>query len=397
MRIREQLTTEVVGDYDVIVCGGGFAGMSAALAAVRQGKNVLLIDSLYMVGGLGTAGLIRIYLPICDGYGKQVSFGIAEEWLRLSVAEGAEGFGAENWLQGGSRTKKDQRFRTFFNPHLYAVLAEQRLHEEGVTLLYGTKVVGVDMQDGKIKHVIVENKSGRVAYAAKSVVDATGDCDVAHYAGLPTATFQQRNVLAGWYATVEKGRFQVNQLGAADIPDEEKTEEQKLQPQGRRFSGLEGEEITEFMRLSHQFSYENYRKRQKEDGDQKEFALVATMPQLRMTRKLVGEYELAESEQHTYFEDSIGMISNWKQRGPVYEVPFRTLYNASVKNLITAGRCISVDENMWDVSRVIPCCSVTGEAAGIAAAMTDDFSTLDVKALQEKLVAAGVKLHEKDL
>ena len=62
-----------------------------------------------------------------------------------------------------------------------------------------------------------------------------------------------------------------------------------------------------------------------------------------------------------------------------------------------AGRCTSVTESMWDIMRVIPCCAVTGEAAGVAAAMTDDFSALDVKALQKKLQEKGVVLHEKDL
>ena len=81
----------------------------------------------------------------------------------------------------------------------------------------------------------------------------------------------------------------------------------------------------------------------------------------------VAEYELAHTEMHTYFEDSIGMVSNRKKRGPVYEVPFRTLYNKEMKNLIVAGRCTSVNETLWDVMRVILCCAVTGQAAGTAA------------------------------
>ena len=116
-----------------------------------------------------------------------------------------------------------------------------------------------------------------------------------------------------------------------------------------------------------------------------------------MTRKIVGEYELSDVEMHKYFEDSVGMVSNWKERGPIYEVPFGTLYNKAVKNLIVAGRCTSVNETLWDVMRVIPCCAVTGQAAGTAAAMTDDFSALDVASLQKKLVEAGVVLHEKDI
>lgn len=68
-----------------------------------------------------------------------------------------------------------------------------------------------------------------------------------------------------------------------------------------------------------------------------------------------------------------------------------------MKNLIVAGRCTSVNELLWDVMRVIPCCAVTGQAAGIAAAMTDDFSTLDMAILQQKLRENGVVLHERDL
>ena len=79
--INEQLSTEVKNSCDVLVAGGGFAGISAALAAARNGADVLLLEREYILGGLGTAGLVTIYLPLCDGMGNQVSFGIAEELL----------------------------------------------------------------------------------------------------------------------------------------------------------------------------------------------------------------------------------------------------------------------------------------------------------------------------
>ena len=179
-------------------------------------------------------------------------------------------------------------------------------------------------------------------------------------------------------------------------PDEEKTEEQKRDAKARRFAGLDGKELSEMTCLSHQSTLEHWLKSRAERPDVA-ISTIATIPQVRMTRKLVGEYELSHREEHTYFEDSIGMVPNWKKRGPVYEVPFRTLYNKQCKNLIVAGRCTSVDETLWDVMRVIPCCAVTGQAAGQAAAMTDDFSALDVKALQDELMKNGVVLHEKDL
>ena len=186
-------------------------------------------------------------------------------------------------------------------------------------------------------------------------------------------------------------------MGSCDIPDEEKTKENQVkQLINKRFSGLGGEELSEQVCLSHQSTYNDFLKKRQNDP---EFLPVtmATIPQIRMTRKIVGEYVLSDKETHQYFEDSIGMVSNWKQRGPIYEVPFRTLYSAKVKNLICAGRCTSVNETLWDVMRVIPCCAVTGQAAGTAAAMTDDFSKLDIKELQRVLTASGVVLHETDI
>lgn len=383
--------------YDVAVCGGGFAGISAALAAAREGKRVVLFEKQYLLGGLGTAGLVTIYLPLCDGLGHQVSFGIAEELLKLSITYGAEDRYPANWLDGiGTRTETDPRYLVRYNAQVFAILAEQLLIESGVDILYGSYVVDVDVSEGKIRTLFVENKSGRTAYSVRSVVDATGDCDIAHFAGAPTETFKQGNILAAWYYFTDENGYDLQQVGASDIPDAEKSERKVTPLINRRFSGLDGKELSEMTCLSHKATLEHWLKKREKDPSVV-ISTVATIPQIRMTRKIVGEYELAHTEEHTYFEDSIGMVSNWKRRGPVYEVPFRTLYSKEVKNLITAGRCTSVNETLWDVMRVIPCCAVTGQAAGTAAAMTDDFSMLDVAVLQSKLKQNGVVLHEKDL
>lgn len=398
MFIEESLKTNIAGKYDVAVCGGGIAGISAALAAARQGKKTILFEKQFMLGGLGTAGLVTIYLPLCDGYGHQVSFGIAEELLRLSIKHGAEDKYPENWLDGiGARGENDKRFEVQYNAQLFAITAEKLLTDTGVDILYGTYAVGVDIKDDKINHLICENKSGRLAYKVKSVVDATGDCDIAKFADAPTDTFKQGNVLAAWYYFVGKDGYKLNMLGYSDIPDEEKTAENTVKPLiNKRFSGLDGAELSEQTCLSHQSTYNDFIKRRKTDPELMP-ATIATTPQIRMTRKIVGEYVLSDKEMHKYFEDSIGMVSNWKKRGPIYEVPFGTLYSAKVKNLICAGRCTSVNETLWDVMRVIPCCAVTGQAAGTAAALTDDFTSLDIRELQTVLKNNGVVLHEKDI
>lgn len=378
--------------YDVAVCGGGFAGISAALAAAREGKKVILFEREYMLGGLGTAGLVTIYLPLCDGMGHQVSFGIAEELLKLSITYGAEDRYPENWLDGiGTRTEKDKRYMVQYNAQLFAILAEKLLLENGVDIMYGSYVTAVTTENNRITQLAAENKSGRTVYPVRAVVDATGDCDIAHFAGVPTATYERGNVLAAWYYYTDDKGYKLQMLGASDISDNPVA---TLSP--RRFTGIDGKEVSEMVCLSHQATLENWLKK-RETNENAVISTLPTIPQLRKTRRIVGEYEMEDAEQHTYFADSVGMVSNWRHSGPIYEVPFRTLYNKEMKNLIVAGRCTSVKDDLWEIMRVIPCCAVTGQAAGTAAAMTDDFANLDVTALQEKLQKNGVVLHKSDL
>ena len=383
-------------EYDIAVCGGGFAGISAALAAAREGKKVILFEKEYILGGLGTAGLVTIYLPLCDGMGHQVSFGIAEELFRLSIKYGAEARYPENWLDGiGTKTEKDKRFQVQYNPQVFAILAEQLLTEAGVDILYGSYVVDAEVKDSKIEYLSVENKSGRTAYYVSSVVDATGDADIARFSGAPTETYKPGNLLAAWYYFTDNAGYQLKTLGKAHMP--------KSLPEGKEaemymktFPGLEAEELSEMTKMAHEQVLHNWLERRK-DNPSAVISTIATIPQVRMTRRIVGEYTMAYEEMHKNFEDSIGMVSDWRKRGPIFEIPFRTLYNTSVKNLVMAGRCTSIDDELWDVMRVIPCCAVTGQAAGIAASMTDDFSSIDIKKLQNKLENNGVVLHEESI
>jgi len=202
---------------------------------------------------------------------------------------------------------------------------------------------------------------------------------------------------------VKKTGIQLHTLGHAwlfegmGIRHDHVTENEKVKlSQDRNFDGLDGFDLSAMVQTSHAATLEDIQRLRKTDPSIVPTCL-ATIPQVRMTRKLKGVYSLDESEKHTYFADSVGMVSDWRKRGPVYEVPFGTLYCKEVPNLITAGRCTSVTDAMWDVMRVIPCCAVTGQAAGTAAAMTDDFPALDIKQLQEKLSQSGVVLHENDL
>ena len=130
----QSINVPAVSAYDVIVVGGGIAGCAAALAAVREGKSVLLLEKMTMLGGLGTAGHIVIYLPLCDGYGRQVIGGIAEELLLLSTKYSFHDDVA-HWRENG------KRYETRYDGPSYALALEELLEQSGVAILYDTLAV----------------------------------------------------------------------------------------------------------------------------------------------------------------------------------------------------------------------------------------------------------------
>ncbi|MBO7150829.1 MAG: FAD-dependent oxidoreductase [Clostridia bacterium] len=397
--VEKERQTEVKGTFDTVVCGGGIAGISAALAAARKGAKTLLIEKQYLLGGLATLGLVTIYLPLCDGRGRQVSFGIAEELLRLSVRHGSEdGRDAKPWFENGTveeRTKK--RFEVQYNPNLFSIEAEKLLVDANVTILYGTAVCGVSLKDGIISHVLTENIDGRGAYATKNVIDATGDAMVCALAGEGTVNFSQGNVPAYWYYGEENGKTKLHMLGMCDIPDSKKTPEQKAAAKSSlRYSGLDQSELSSLSVYMHQKIAQHYLAGGGiEEG--RSLSLIPTIPQIRMTRRIDGVYTQDDTEMHKSYSDSVGLFSDWREAGPVYELPFDCLRGKSIKNLLACGRMISSTDAMWDITRVIPVCAVSGEAAGVAAALFDRFDKADIALLQETLKQNGVVLHESDL
>ena len=113
---------------DVAVAGGGVAGIAAALAAARQGADVALLEKQCVLGGLATSGLVTVYLPLCDGRGNQVSYGLAEELFRLSVRYGAQRKYPKAWLEGGTKEERiAKRYEAQFNPVYFQLLAERLL------------------------------------------------------------------------------------------------------------------------------------------------------------------------------------------------------------------------------------------------------------------------------
>lgn len=381
----------VVEDCDVFVGGGGIAGVAAALAAARQGARVILAEKQCVLGGLATSGLVVIYLPLCDGRGSQISYGIAEELFRLSILHGAQGPRPEAWLEKGREGEREkQRFEVQFNPVFFAIEMERLLLDLGVRIWYDTRICNVAAKDRRIRAVIVENQDGRVAVRLKAAVDATGNALLFKKGGESTRRHGRGNAVAGWYYASTQSGLKLQMLGFADGP--EGTERDRAQgPEGRRFWGESAKEVSEYLALSHRATLEDALKRAKE-GQILEPAAMTYMPQYRMTRCLYGETLMSEADDGKPVCGSVGMVGDWRKRGPRFEVPYGALYGPVLENLFAAGRCISADDEMWDVMRVIPACAVTGQAAGTAAALTPEKGRTAVHILQDALRRDGVKL-----
>jgi len=255
----------------------------------------------------------------------------------------------------------------------------------------------VMQKDGIISHVLTENIDGRCAYAARNVIDATGDAMVCALAGEGTVHFKQGNVPAYWYYGAENGKTKLHMLGMCDIPDSKKTEAQKKAAKSSvRYTGLDQSELSGLSIYMHQKIAEHYLAGGGiEEG--RSLSLLHTIPQIRMTRRIDGIYTQDDTEMHKSYSDSVGLFSDWREAGPVYELPFDCLRGKNIKNLLACGRMISSTDAMWDITRVIPVCAVSGEAAGVAAALFDRFDDVDISLLQKTLKQNGVIVHESDL
>lgn len=387
----------VVKEYEVIVVGGGVAGVGAALAAKRNGCKTLLIEKSVMLGGLATLGHIVIYLPLCDGNGRKVIGGISEELLQLSIKYGYDNL-PYGWREGKETLVSGKRYSTIFNVPAFIVALDEVMEKEGIYLLYDT-VFSTPILEGDIcKGIMVENKSGRTAYMGKVIVDATGDCDVMHRAGVECA--EADNWLSYWayYSSLEDMKTAVESkdiMKAVRYKPLGATNTGHNAPTGsRKYMGTNADEITEFVMKGRKLVREDILKNSKKGYS---YLALPGMPQFRTTRRIKGLYELKEDDVFKYFDDSIGCTGDWRKAGPVYEIPYRSLISREIKNIITAGRTIAATGDTWEVTRVIPPAAMTGQAAGTAAAIAiaDGCSLHDVPIdrLQKKLSEDGVIIH----
>ena len=146
--------------HDVVVVGGGIAGVCATVSAAREGKSVLLLEKGVNLGGLATVGLISWYEPLCDGQGEQLISGMAEELIRLSASCGFDNLPAR-WGGKSQNAPRNERFSTFYSPTFFSLALDQFVLDSGAELLFDTLATYPVMNGKHCKGVIVENANGR--------------------------------------------------------------------------------------------------------------------------------------------------------------------------------------------------------------------------------------------
>lgn len=394
--------------YDVVVAGGGLAGCAAALQAVRRGKSALLLEKANVLGGLGTLGLVNLFVPMCNGLGKQICFGLADEFMRDSISLGYDTL-PEEWRDGEPSAPTRKRLVTRFSPWTFALQLGEKLAAEGVDVLFDCAAVQPVMEGPLATGVVVHGKEGLRAVRAKTVIDATGDADLLRAAGVPTRTRGNFHTWYAFLATLEscadaaaKGRIaaavaprtgggSINLYGdgqPADVP---------------RWDGLSARGVSEYLLRNHRETLAKLRALAGEKGRGTfDLAQIPLMPQLRTTACLAGDATFRYGPETVYRHepDSICAINDFEHRAHLFEVPFGTICRRDFPNMLTAGRSASAEGFGWDVLRVIPPAILTGQAAGEAAALALDKgcapAAVPVPELQNRLEEDRVMVHFPD-
>ncbi len=398
--INIEKTVNVIDKYDVIVAGGGVAGVAAAVSAARMGKRVLLIEKTVTLGGLATIGLVNWFVPSCNGRGTKIVKGMSEEMLNLAIKYGYDSVPDEWQNQNEPGEQAKTRYVTKFSVNIYILQLTKWLKDEKVDILFDTVVTQPVMENGRCNALVVENKSGTQCYEADIVIDATGDADVLFRAGVPTVQGKNYHTFYASVTDLEACQNAVEKQDIKMLYDKKVYGGKanlfgKKHPEGKPFwLGTTVEDVTKYIVENHLEVLENIKN---DSRTKRDITELPNMVQLRTTRRIDGEYTLTTADVYKHFDDSISAMNDFEHRHFLYEIPYRVMYKNGFPNLLAAGRITSGDGYGWDLLRVIPPAIITGQAAGVAAAIAIDdkkaVGDIDVSKLQEILAKQNVMIH----
>lgn len=404
----KQSKVRLDSSWDVIVVGGGPGGCTAAIAAAREGAKVLLIEATGQLGGMGTAGMVPAWCPFSDGE-KIIYRGLAERIFNESK-------------KGVPHEPKGKLDWVNINPEYLMRVYDRMVTESGASVLFFSRVAAVEKSaDDTVDAIIVANQLGLTAFRAKIFVDATGNGDLSVWA---EASFMKSDVLQD--STLCFALANVNgdkYYGGLHSDNKQSPIHKVVGPDGKypltghhfcmnligpnvvQFNAghihadtTDPRSVTEAMMTGRQVA-QQYLEACKEACPEifgNAFVVkTASLLGMRDGRRIVGDYVFTKEDWNARrtFEDEIGRNSYYLdvhksgfkpvhyKKGDSHGIPYRCLTPKGLRNVLTAGRCISTDEEAFGSLRVMPPCLVTGEAAGAAAAIAIQQSRCDVHAV----------------
>jgi FAD dependent oxidoreductase len=434
----------VHGEYDVVVIGGGPAGLAAAVAAARRGSATLLVEAYGFLGGMGTAGGVTNFAGLYGrhrGEMRQLVHGVVDELL-----ERLEALGGLNEPQDGMQGRI--RVRSY-DTSIYKCAADQWMLSAGVELLFHARAAAVLMEGERIQALLVETKSGRRALRANVFIDASGDADVAAFAGVPfevgdglgsglfpstmfrvghvdealalpaVGEFKSINEFMARAGIEQPGRYRFPREGAILRPQIHASEwranvTQIANREGRAMNAVDAVELSEGEVEGRRQVVEYFRFLREQVPGFAESRIVEIAPQvgIRETRRIEGTYALTGDDilQSARFPDTIG-INAWpmelhREGGVTWgfpvdpdrafnDLPWRMIVPKRVTNLLVAGRCASMTHEGQSAARASGGCFVMGQAAGTAATLAGSgpVQALDPSRLQRCLREDGALLE----
>lgn len=401
--------TPIIGEYDVVVVGGGVAGIVAAIASARNKAKTALIEQYGFLGGTATAGL----MVSINGFRNQrkpnhvqTVRGIAQELvLRMYELGGVftknTGYAQEEF----DIAKGELPYSIVFDPEVFKYVVNKMVLESGVKLYLHTYALEAIVDNKHIKGVIIHNKSGRQAILGKVVIDASGDGDIAASAGAPFVIDKDPN----GKRMLMTQMFRLGNIDLSRIPDQIHgiLIRNTYVSWGGSVSaiGVDGEELTQAEIDVREKTWEKVKEIKKWTGFEDTFLIeTATHIGVRETRRFIGEYILKESDaiNDIRFDDVIAISSN-----PVpayygyryyfdhlgFDVPYRCVVPKEIENLLLAGRNISMEQAPFQSARSMAPNMAIAQAVGTAAAICIEDGIkpreIDIKKLQRVVKEQG--------